>query len=174
MPILTTLEELYKFGPGPSSSHTMGPMIAGYNFYKLACQLSLEELSRATELKIELLGSLSATGKGHGTDRAVLAGVLGKTPDNCDPRFLDELAQERCKKHALDIKSFHANLSVDDVVYGPTVGKFPHPNTMRFAAFRNGELLECVRAFSIGGGSVRFETDSPDEEAEFYPEKNLA
>lgn len=166
MAILTTLEELYKFGPGPSSSHTMGPMIAGYNFYQLACSLSLEELSQATDLKIELLGSLSATGKGHGTDRAVLAGVLGKTPDNCDPRFLDELAEDRYKKHTLDIKSFRTHLSVDDVIYGPTVGKFPHPNTMRLALYAEDKVLLQREYYSVGGGFIEWKGYQPPPKAD--------
>ena len=106
-PILTTLEELYKFGPGPSSSHTMGPMLAGYNFYQLMSIQAEELLQKAAKLEVTLLGSLSATGKGHGTDRAVLAGVLGKQPENCDPDFLDELAEDRHKKYALNLGPFH-------------------------------------------------------------------
>src|SRR5215472_13249921 len=91
-PIMTTLEEFYKMGPGPSSSHTMGPMRITYDFFQRVSKLPEDQLKRATALQVHLFGSLSATGKGHGTDRASLAGLLGKAPATCPPEFLDGLA----------------------------------------------------------------------------------
>ena len=91
-PIMTTLDEFYKIGPGPSSSHTMGPMRITYDFFQRVSKLPEDQLQRATALKVHLFGSLSATGKGHGTDRASLAGLLGKAPATCPPQFLDGLA----------------------------------------------------------------------------------
>ena len=84
-PIMTTLDEFYKMGPGPSSSHTMGPMRITYDFFQRVSKLPEDQLQRATALKVHLFGSLSATGKGHGTDRASLAGLLGKAPATCPP-----------------------------------------------------------------------------------------
>ena len=69
-PVLTVLEEFYKVGPGPSSSHTIGPMRITYDFYQRCAKLPAEQLAQATGLKVRLFGSLSATGKGHGTERA--------------------------------------------------------------------------------------------------------
>src|SRR5215510_14900674 len=74
-PVLTTVDEFYKVGPGPSSSHTIGPMRITYDFYQRATKLPADKLAKATALKVHLYGSLSATGKGHGTERAALAGV---------------------------------------------------------------------------------------------------
>ena len=76
-PVLTTLDEFYKVGPGPSSSHTIGPMRITYDFYQRCTKLPAGQLAQATALKVYLFGSLSATGKGHGTERASLAGLLG-------------------------------------------------------------------------------------------------
>ena len=90
-PVLTVLEEFYKVGPGPSSSHTIGPMRITYDFYQRCERLPSDQLSRATGLKVRLFGSLSATGKGHGTERASLAGLVGKEPATVDPRFLDNM-----------------------------------------------------------------------------------
>ena len=101
-PILTVLSEFYKMGPGPSSSHTMGPMRITYDFYQRLTKLSADQLTRATALKVHLFGSLSATGKGHGTDRASLAGLLGKSPAECPPQFLDDLATNPDKSYPLD------------------------------------------------------------------------
>ena len=72
---MTTLDEFYKVGPGPSSSHTIGPMRITYDFYQRCTKLPADQLAQATALKVHLFGSLSATGKGHGTERAALAGI---------------------------------------------------------------------------------------------------
>ena len=90
-PVLTTVDEFYKVGPGPSSSHTIGPMRITYDFYQRATKLPADKLEKATALRVNLFGSLSATGKGHGTERAALAGLLGKEPATVDPLFLDSL-----------------------------------------------------------------------------------
>src|SRR6478752_1444753 len=88
-PVMTTLDEFYKVGPGPSSSHTIGPMRITYDFYQRCTKLPAAELAQATALKVYLFGSLSATGQGHGTERASLAGLVGKEPATVDPAFLD-------------------------------------------------------------------------------------
>ena len=90
-PVLTLLDEFYKVGPGPSSSHTIGPMRITYDFYQRCEKLPPDQFARATGLKVHLFGSLSATGKGHGTERASLAGLVGKEPATVDPRFLDDM-----------------------------------------------------------------------------------
>src|SRR5262245_50926744 len=77
-PVMTLADEFYKVGPGPSSSHTIGPMRITYDFYQRCTKLPAAQLAQATGLKVHLFGSLSATGKGHGTERAALAGLLGK------------------------------------------------------------------------------------------------
>src|SRR6185369_5640 len=76
-PILITADEFYKVGPGPSSSHTIGPMRITYDFYQRCSKLPADQLAKATALRVNLFGSLSATGKGHGTERATLAGLIG-------------------------------------------------------------------------------------------------
>ena len=91
-PIQTTVEEMYKVGPGPSSSHTIGPMRITYDFYQRCTRLPADQQARATAMKVNLFGSLSATGRGHGTERAALAGIIGKQPATVEPAFLDGLA----------------------------------------------------------------------------------
>ena len=61
-PVLTTVDEFYKVGPGPSSSHTIGPMRITYDFYQRATKLPADQLAKATKLQVNLFGSLSATG----------------------------------------------------------------------------------------------------------------
>ena len=91
---MTVLDEFYKVGPGPSSSHTIGPMRITYDFYQRCTKLPADQLAKATGLKVHLYGSLSATGKGHGTERASLAGLIGKEPATVDPLFLDEMKEK--------------------------------------------------------------------------------
>jgi len=67
-PVMTVVDEFYKVGPGPSSSHTIGPMRITYDFYQRCAKLPADQLAKATGLKVHLFGSLSATGKGHGTN----------------------------------------------------------------------------------------------------------
>jgi L-serine dehydratase len=93
-PVMTTLDEFYKVGPGPSSSHTIGPMRITYDFYQRANRLPADQLAKVTGLKVHLYGSLSATGKGHGTERAALAGIVGKEPATVEPEFLDSLVSK--------------------------------------------------------------------------------
>ncbi|MBQ7503132.1 L-serine ammonia-lyase [bacterium] len=170
MAIKTTLAELYKFGPGPSSSHTMGPMIAGFNFYKLMGGLTKKELAKADALEIVLKGSLSATGRGHGTDRAVLAGILGHSPDSCPPELLDELAADRRAPHRLSVKGFHADLCTDSVVYGPTAGDFPHPNTMTISLKAGEDVLLSREYYSTGGGFIEWQGyKAPEKPEPPYP-----
>src|SRR5215468_11703147 len=91
-PVMTVADEFYKVGPGPSSSHTIGPMRITYDFYQRCTKLPKDQLAQATALRVNLFGSLSATGKGHGTERAALAGLVGKEPATVEPAFLDGLA----------------------------------------------------------------------------------
>ncbi|HSY70432.1 MAG TPA: serine dehydratase beta chain, partial [Edaphobacter sp.] len=79
----TSLFELFKIGIGPSSSHTVGPMRAALRF---ARELAAKNLLEKTErINVDLYGSLALTGIGHGTDRAILLGLLGEAPDTVDP-----------------------------------------------------------------------------------------
>src|SRR6478735_2534424 len=81
-------------------------------------------------LKVHLFGSLSATGKGHGTERAALAGLVGKEPATVDPRFLDEMIAKPEQTYPVKLGGKTFNLSLADIVYDATKGDFPHPNTM--------------------------------------------
>ena len=84
----TSLFELFKIGIGPSSSHTVGPMRAALRFVR---ELDgAERLDKTVQVAVDLYGSLALTGKGHGTDRAVLLGLMGEAPDTVDPATVEE------------------------------------------------------------------------------------
>jgi L-serine dehydratase len=111
-PVMTTIDEFYKVGPGPSSSHTIGPMRITYNFYQRATKFSADKLAKATALKVHLFGSLSATGKGHGTERAALAGLVGKEPATVDPLFLDSLRDKPDQSFPVKLGSATFNITL--------------------------------------------------------------
>ena len=129
-PVMTVLDEFYKVGPGPSSSHTIGPMRITYDFYQRCSKLPANQLAQATGLKVHLFGSLSATGKGHGTERASLAGLLGKEPATVDPLFLDAMKEKPNESYPLKLGDKTFKLSLADIIYDSAKGDFPHPNTM--------------------------------------------
>src|SRR5262245_56552127 len=128
-PVLTTVDEFYKVGPGPSSSHTIGPMRITYDFYQRASKLPADQLAKATKLQVNLFGSLSATGKGHGTERAALAGLIGNEPATVDPKFLDSLRDKPDQVFPVKLGDKSIDVSLKDVIYDATKGDFKHPNT---------------------------------------------
>src|SRR5471032_3197441 len=105
--------DLFKIGIGPSSSHTVGPMIAACRFASHIEDANL--LAFVRRVRVDLFGSLGATGKGHGTDKAVLLGLEGNLPDSIDPDAIEPRLREirECKSLNLlgDRKSTRLNSS---------------------------------------------------------------
>jgi L-serine dehydratase len=165
-PVMTTIEEFYKVGPGPSSSHTIGPMRITYDFYQRCTKLPPAQLAKATGLKVHLYGSLSATGKGHGTERAALAGILGKEPATVDPAFLDEMAANPDKSYPVKLGDKTFNLSLKDVVYDATKGNFPHPNTMTCKLMGGTAPIHELEYYSVGGGFIEWKGYTPPKKGQ--------
>jgi L-serine dehydratase len=160
-PVMTILEEFYKVGPGPSSSHTIGPMRITYDFYQRCAKLPPEQLKQATGLKVQLFGSLSATGKGHGTERAALAGLVGKEPATVDPMFLGEMITKPDQVHAVELGGQTFNLSLADIIYDAPKGEFPHPNTMTCKLMAGDQVLHELEYYSVGGGFIEWKGYQP-------------
>jgi len=155
-PVLTVIDEFYKVGPGPSSSHTIGPMRITYDFYQRATKLPADKLEKATAFKVNLFGSLSATGKGHGTERAALAGLVGKEPATVDPLFLDSLRDKPDQVFPVKLGSKSINVSLKDIIYDATKGDFKHPNTMTAKLLAGNDVLLEQEYYSIGGGFIEW------------------
>src|SRR3989442_5785329 len=147
--------DLFKIGIGPSSSHTVGPMRAARIF---ALRLQHEGLlERTARVKSELYGSLGATGKGHGSDKAVLLGLAGHEPDTVDieavPALLDAMrGSGRMKllgEHEVALDEKH------DLVFLRRETLPFHANGMRFTAYdaSGGELQNRIY-YSVGGGFI--------------------
>ena len=154
-PITTRLVDIYRIGPGPSSSHTVGPMRAARWFREDALAAGIVP----ARLRVELKGSLSATGRGHGTDRAVLAGLRGWHPDTC---AVDALLALGGGAGAEEIEwgGGAVRLADEDIVFLPFRAyrgeTLPHPNTMVCRALDrdDGVLFEQTWC-SLGGGFIR-------------------
>jgi L-serine dehydratase len=162
-PILTVLDEFYKMGPGPSSSHTMGPMRITCDFFQRISNLPEDLLKRVTALKVHLFGSLSATGKGHGTDIASLAGLLGKSPAACPPEFLDAIAANPGRNYPVTIGPVTLNVSLADIIFDSAKGDFFHPNTMTARLFAGTEIVYELEYYSVGGGFIEWKGYAPPE-----------
>src|SRR5262249_16524949 len=160
-PVMTTLDEFYKVGPGPSSSHTIGPMRITYDFYQRCTKLPADKLAQANALKVHLYGSLSATGKGHGTERAALAGLVGKEPATVDPAFLDSLRDKPDQTFAVKLGDKSINTSLKDVIFDATKGDFPHPNTMTCQLLAGNNVLLEQEYYSVGGGFIEWKGYTP-------------
>ena len=147
--------DLFKIGIGPSSSHTVGPMRAARLF---ALRLRHEDLlDKTTRVVSQLYGSLGATGKGHGSDKAVLLGLAGHEPDTVDveqvPAYLDAIRSGNCVS-LLGEKNIAFNEAKDLVMFRRQ--SLPlHANGMKFSAYdEQGELLAERTYYSVGGGFV--------------------
>ena len=165
-PVMTVADEFYKVGPGPSSSHTIGPMRITYDFYQRCTKLPADQLAQATGLKVHLFGSLSATGKGHGTERAALAGLVGKEPATVDPRFLDEMIAKPDQTYPVQLGGKSFNLSLADIVYDAPKGIFPHPNTMTCKLMAGDKVLYEQEYYSVGGGFIEWKGYEPPKKGQ--------
>ena len=145
--------DLFKIGIGPSSSHTVGPMRAAHDFATFLQQKGL--LAQVHRVEVKLYGSLSATGIGHGTDRAVVAGLMGARPDLVDPDFIVT---------AVDGVRLGGSLPLAGVMAVPfdwsrdlrllPVSLPYHPNAMRLTAWDASSVLFENTYYSVGGGFV--------------------
>lgn len=157
--------DLFKIGIGPSSSHTVGPMRAAQRF---ASRWIDEEgkLDAVTRVRAEVFGSLALTGRGHGTDKAVLLGLSGEVPNQVDPdqvpAILAEIEQTSSinligkKQLSFDIKRDLIMNKRDQLPY--------HTNGMRFEAFdADGTLIAEKVYYSVGGGFVVNEDEAAED-----------
>ncbi len=147
--------DIFKIGIGPSSSHTMGPMNAARSFVELLAQREI--LDRTAQVSTQLYGSLALTGRGHCTDRAILLGLEGLSPDTIDPAVIEPTLRRIRDTGRIRLLGRHEiafdeplNLlfHIDQILPG-------HSNGMRFTAHDAAlEVLAREEYYSIGGGFV--------------------
>jgi L-serine dehydratase len=141
-----------------------------YDFYQRCTKLPADQLSKATALKVHLYGSLSATGKGHGTERASLAGLVGKEPATVDPAFLDSMRDQPDQSFAVTLGPKTVNVTLKDVIFDAVDGNFPHPNTMTVKLMAGNNVLLEQEYYSVGGGFIEWKGYKPPKKnAPKYP-----
>jgi L-serine dehydratase len=147
--------DLFAIGIGPSSSHTVGPMKAARVF--VTTLYATQQLTKVTRIKVELFGSLAFTGKGHGTDNAILLGLEGQAPDTINPDIIkprsEEIIQQRqinlCGKHLMPFQY------ATDFIFNFKDSLPFHTNAMRFTAYDYKQHEISTQIFySIGGGFI--------------------
>ncbi|SFU96340.1 L-serine ammonia-lyase [Halomonas korlensis] len=151
MPI--SVFELFKIGVGPSSSHTVGPMRAAFDF--LGELTARDLLARITRVEVQLFGSLSATGIGHGTDRAVIMGLMGERPDGIDPAIIGPAIDALRASDSLRLAGDHAipfRWARDMQLHEESLPH--HPNAMRLIAYDDDGERYRNTYYSVGGGFV--------------------
>lgn len=155
--IETSLFDFFKIGPGPSSSHTIGPMRAGHDFVQRCDALDPDLVRRAARIHVVLLGSLSATGMGHGTNTAVLAGLLRTSPETCPAGLLDKLGREADARHELRIHDVLLQVGLADIEHGPIIHDAPYSNTLLVSLEdADGQALFSMEYYSVGGGFIQW------------------
>ncbi|MGB0750242.1 MAG: L-serine ammonia-lyase, partial [Magnetospiraceae bacterium] len=160
--------DIFKIGIGPSSSHTMGPMIAANRFLDVLRDHLAGGGAPPQRITCTLHGSLAFTGKGHGTDRAVILGLLGHSPDRLDPvaMALQEQAvweTGTLEGQGLPLLTFRP---AEDVIFDFTEALPAHPNGLVFRAWDTDDTCVLTATyFSIGGGFVLSEAEMDPETA---------
>jgi L-serine dehydratase len=143
--------DLFKIGVGPSSSHTVGPMIAARRFL-----LECPDLFKASKVQVGLYGSLALTGIGHATDKAVLLGLMGETPQDVAPDTIEDKLSTLATSgilHLLGEYSIKFDI-LDDLLWFKKEVLPGHPNGMRFTLTRtDGSVYERI-FYSTGGGFI--------------------
>jgi L-serine dehydratase len=176
---MTSIFELFKIGIGPSSSHTVGPMRSARRFVQ---ELSSSgQLGKTSKIKVDLFGSLALTGKGHGTDRAIILGLSGEIPDQVDPASIDaKLTQIREQQNLLLFGIHSIKFDPDnDLIFRKTEILPGHSNGMRFTVCDDaGKEISSKIFYSIGGGFILAEGEQANEKSNAasipYPFKSAA
>ena len=147
--------DLFKIGIGPSSSHTVGPMLAAHEFASELRHSGV--INHVVRVSAELFGSLALTGRGHGSDKAILLGLSGELPDKVKPDSIEEKIAAIKKNREIRVLNiwpiaFHSST---DLVLHRRRALPGHPNGMRFSAFNADEQVINQRTYySIGGGAI--------------------
>lgn len=149
--------DLFSIGVGPSSSHTVGPMRAALDFVqRLSADGSLEEVARVGST---LFGSLGATGIGHGTPDAVVAGLRGLSPETCDPAEVRSAWTRFPPGDELVLAGRRGvPFAKEDIAFAPRTRLPGHPNAMTITAWAaDGGVVAEETYYSVGGGFIRRE-----------------
>ena len=170
---MISIFDLFKIGIGPSSSHTVGPMKAANLFVSALSQQQL--LTQVDRVQVELFGSLGATGKGHGSDIAVMLGLMGEQPQTTDVAAISQKIADIQAQNTLYLNQQHKiNFVADkDLILNGRVSLPHHPNALTITAFTGNDIVYQNTYYSIGGGFVQTEQEAQAKEPVIESVKKL-
>ena len=173
--IVTSLSDMFKIGPGPSSSHTIAPLRISNHFRADLEGLPQSVTNNAQSIEARLFGSLSATGRGHRTDRAILAGLLGQKSETCDPKLMDEL-EDTTKQYPTVINGKTFLLGKDTLVWDKVEHAYPFNNTLIMRLIgKDGKVAFEREYYSPGGGFFQWKGQpAPDRGLPLHPYGSMA
>ncbi len=161
--IHTSIFDLLKCGPGPSSSHTIGPMKAGYDFYEI-CKENAPFQDKELQFTVKLFGSLSATGLGHGTHAAIIAGLLGHKPEQCPPSLLQKIADNPKQVYSQEFSGSLVKFDLSNIIFDSINHNFPCNNTLIIELInKDKEIIFSKEYYSVGGGFLQWKNYIPTE-----------
>ncbi len=148
--------DLFKIGIGPSSSHTVGPMKAARMFLE-----AFDDLTSIQRIEVTLYGSLSATGKGHGSDKAILLGLMGHQAETVDTDKADQWVEDVQSNGRIQLMGHHdIRFGYDEHLIFSSQQLPAHPNGMNFTAYgSDGLVLHKQSYYSVGGGFILDENE---------------
>ena len=153
----TSVFDLLKCGPGPSSSHTIGPMKAGYNFLQYCKENEKKFTQKPVKFLVKLFGSLSATGEGHGTKSAILAGLLGHESAKCPAGLLQKLSANPAQMYEQVVAEAKIEVCLNHIIYDSIIHDFPYNNTLIIYLLGcNDEVILEREYYSVGGGFLQW------------------
>lgn len=156
--------DIFKIGVGPSSSHTLGPWLAAKDF--------ISDLAPVDMITMHLYGSLSKTGIGHATDKALVLGLLDYDPKSIDTGSIASIIQSVKEDKLLSVNGRVVEFDFDkDILFEGYTHEL-HPNTIKFSAFSNSMLVKEKLYASIGGGFIESPGDQPQSKSGYqvpYP-----
>ena len=158
------IRDRFKIGVGPSSSHTLGPWRASQEWIS---KLKKTQVFLLTDnIKVDLYGSLSLTGKGHATDYAILLGLSGADPEYVPIKDIDGIINSIKETNLLYLNNEKMiSFSIDNINFNKEFLPL-NPNGLTFTAFKDGEIISKETYYSIGGGFIIQEEDSLVDEIE--------
>ena len=151
--------DMFKIGVGPSSSHTLGPWLAALHCLNHIDDLN--DLQKVEKIQIKLYGSLAKTGKGHGTDFAVVMGISGADPKTIDTNLISSMIDDVKKQRLISLKN-KKNIQFNydtDIIFLKDQTLSHHPNGLQFVITINS-VEQIFTYFSIGGGFIEFEEEA--------------
>ncbi|MBE8167939.1 MAG: L-serine ammonia-lyase [Shewanella sp.] len=157
--------DMFKIGIGPSSSHTVGPMKAGKLFMQHVADKGL--LEQMDELRSELFGSLGQTGKGHGTGKAVILGLMGENPETVDTDTIDATLKQVAEIEKLTLACGRQVIFTREngVTYHRDLSLPAHANAMTLYAYSKGVCILERSYYSVGGGFILDEDEINQQDA---------